>query len=96
MYRISTVDQTSDKVRADYKFGFYLKWTLDKDNFNIKIWSYTPSHLYDHRQIDIEAWRVQTVGSAHKKDGVKFDSHDALSETEIQAVKIAITKFLGD
>lgn len=96
IYQVEPYQQKFDLVKKHYQDDYCIKWILNRENYNIKIWSYNALNAVDHIMVDKEAWQDGNFGNIYKSRGMNFGYKSSLNELEKAAVEIAIKKFLSE
>ena len=68
-----------------------LRWSLNKNNFTIKIWKDPEYHI----AIDANAYNDGTTGYVNKKTGVTYSDSRVLSDKEKQELVFSLKKYLN-
>ncbi len=90
-YKIKPERGTSNTLRDSYVAGHFLKWSLDRHTFTIKLWDAKEGL---HVEIDPEGFSDSTSGSIDIKHGFFCSDSRVFSPDEMAAIKLALEKFL--
>ncbi len=91
LYKIIPYGASREQIVLSYADEYGLRWSLNRDNFNIKLW---PSKTAMHLEVDADDSGAGTTGYISQKRGITYSDSGVLKDKEKAALQYALKKYL--